>query len=1232
MGRYDLIVPKGYGPGKSWPLVFSCQDSPSLEQIRTVPYFMVRNIQRGYPKGMVALENKTRSILEDAARDFNIDPFRIYATGFSFGGHTCLVQAWRHPHWFAAIAPVCNDLRAKNAPLVKHITTPTFLLHGTGDSFLNTGKQILAFMQEAGRDVRWETYPGGHNADVPFRENVKMLTRFFDEHTLDPFPRIVHHVVEHKRYSRAFWVDATLVEDKGGLQAVFEVRVRDGNRIEVEATDDIAGLDLHLNEKLVKMDEPVTVVRGEKVLYEGEPKAKMTVKLREGKDYHPEEIVPLWQQIVEIRKAAAPPPVKTVRLKATADIGVSDVVWQGNDERVASWGLSKRFKLKSIQEMGVIRFDATPARGREVLGAKLFLHRAGKDMLRYIRVSTVNGDWEEGATPGDYGPPSGACFNYADWDSKREWAWPGSQLCDVIMGAGNSLHYWPECKKLDGGWLSVDLAPELVYALAAGDTDGLAVQDGGNLAYFNNFIHSVQSGEFAPYIEVVLGRELVAVPGKPIARAEPGAELARMGTGAVKLTIRPDDGVFCWRVRLNGKPAPRRQVAHPAPEGPTAFFIQDLPPSHRCEVEVLAVSAGGRASEPAKVTVDSSPALTIPFCLRRPYEPTGRTGRVPGNGRMKVWPCPGLAKVSPTGSASMFGDMAGKGDASGPNAVWDGKRVSLFGCRGEYVSCQLVINNAGKQALAGVRVIAADLEGPGDSAIAGDEIELYKDWYAQNGDKKWQPAYCIPLKHGEAFGIPDPERRLDGQRNQSVYVDVYVPKDARPGDYSGSVKVEAEGARPVSIPVTVRVYDFSMPDRLSFWPQLNCYRLPREGRDASLDFYRLAHQHRCVFFQRNFKPQLEGKGKDIRVVWDRYDNAVGPLLSGEAFKDCRRGAVPIEALGLPYGDSWPTPLSKETYRYDGTWLRASEKDRSKFKELTKVINEHYMTAPYIGDGLTREYKDAFVAVQRQFIEHFREKGWDRTECQCLFMGKNTHRIRYNSNMWWTTDEPYHWDDWLALQFFARLWTENRGEGNAEQWVFRADISRPQWQARTLDGIVDNIHFGTGAFSSPAMYRRCRELARRGGFDVRVYGGASRDTRSNTESVVWILNAWLNGANAALPWQTMGNDGSLDVNDASVGGNALLAPGNRFGIPAVADIRLKAFRDAEQLVEYLAIFARKYRLTREQVKAIVCLAVQVEAGLAPGAGADNADALRFKTLKAWQLAELRRSLAKLIAGR
>ncbi len=247
--------------------------------------------------------------------------------------------------------------------------------------------------------------------------------------------------------------------------------------------------------------------------------------------------------------------------------------------------------------------------------------------------------------------------------------------------------------------------------------------------------------------------------------------------------------------------------------------------------------------------------------------------------------------------------------------------------------------------------------------------------------------------------------------------------------------------------------------------------------------------------------------------------------------------------------------------------------------------------------------------------------------QCFYGGKNTHRINYGSNMWWTTDEPYHWDDWLALQFFCALWTSGRGAADPARWPARADISRPQWQARVLDGLVDTVYYGAGAFSSPANYRRVGILERDTGVKVMTYGSVNRDTESNTRTVAWMLNAWLHGANGVLPWQTLGADAALDRGDAAIsGGNALLAPGGRFGVPVVADMRLKALRDGQQLIEYLTMLADSENLTREQLRAAVQSMLHVAVAERDGSGVDDADSIRADALGADRIQALRRAIA------
>ncbi|KPK83984.1 MAG: hypothetical protein AMJ81_06850 [Phycisphaerae bacterium SM23_33] len=909
--------------------------------------------------------------------------------------------------------------------------------------------------------------------------------------------------------------------------------------------------------------------------------------------------------------AAAAAGGEVVRLEATADIWVS--AFRG--EQGCSAGRYKAFKLKSIQEMAVVRFGPARAAGREVVKARLFLRRDGQDMLRYLRVSTVNGDWVEGTNPKRLAAGDGASYDYADNASRRPWSWPGSQLCDVIMGAGNTLATWAERKQLTDGWISVELTPELIYALAAGDSDGLAVMDGGTPKFMNNFIHSVQSAS-PPYIQVELGKRLDAVPARPSVRARPAPERAHLAAGAVALTIAPAENVFCWRVTLDGKPVPRWRIPHPGPNGPTVLYLDELEPSRKCQLEVTAVAPGGKASQPARLTLTASPALAAPPELARPQPPKAAPSAWGSPPPIPFWAAPPLVKVDPLTGRPAFADTTD--DPRQANAVWDGHDVRVFAARGEYVSFQLIFGRRSDQPLK-LSLAARPLTGPGGATIASKNVELYKCWYARNKSKQWQPAYCVPIRPNQPLVLPDPDRKIEGQNWQAVYVDIYVPKDARPGPYKADLLFNSAPCTPWPL-IHLEVLDFEIPDQLAFWPQLNAYKAPKGVHD----YYRLAHQHRSVFYYRYWKPRVQGAGKGLRLVWDDYDSQVGPLLSGEAFKACRRAGVPVEAMALPFVESWPTEMTKQNYNYQGYWPGKGD--------AVDHIIAHYMNAPHIGHAFSRDYLDAFHAAQRQFVEHFRAKGWNRTQMQAVFVSKNTHRINYGVNMWWTTDEPYHWDDWLALQFYGRLWSSGRRPGEEKQWVCRADISRPQWQGRVLDGAVDTAYFGTGAFTSPPMIRRCRTLARQAPLELRVYGSASSDSASNLGSVAWILHGYLNGASAALPWQTLGNEKSLDVNDSSVGGNALLAPGDRFGVPVVADMRLKAFRDAEQIAEYLKLVADRYGLNREQLRAMVAPAVAVQAGTRAGAAADNADALSFGSLKACQLAGLRRALAELILGK
>jgi hypothetical protein len=124
---------------------------------------------------------------------------------------------------------------------------------------------------------------------------------------------------------------------------------------------------------------------------------------------------------------------------------------------------------------------------------------------------------------------------------------------------------------------------------------------------------------------------------------------------------------------------------------------------------------------------------------------------------------------------------------------------SLAAARNEVEACQLVL--ATDQLVRSVAVSVSPLEGPDGKGRL--EPELYKVEY-------------VPVKK-EKVPYPDPLPPLTGafdlrpHETQPVWILVRVPKDARPGEYRGIVKVRA-GSQTQEFPLTVKVWDFALPD------------------------------------------------------------------------------------------------------------------------------------------------------------------------------------------------------------------------------------------------------------------------------------------------------------------------------------------------------------------------------------------------------------------------------------
>ncbi len=822
-----------------------------------------------------------------------------------------------------------------------------------------------------------------------------------------------------------------------------------------------------------------------------------------------------------------------IRLPVTRDAWFSNV----GPEADANTGGSPRLKLKSIQEMALVDVDPAPFKGRAVRSATLHVRSSGEPRLKRVTVGSFGSEWFEG-TATSYEPQVGSSTHNHKRHPDVPWTVPGSDLCAVILGQGGTAWRVADATEPDAeGWQAIAVDPRIVALRSAGLSHGFFLFDDTGTewkregekftrdGFPNRFVASKDSNRAsAPYLTVDLGAEDRKPPAAPFNLESDPADLPE-GEAQVSWSTPEDSGeagTVGFFATLDGRPIPQYLVPLARRPGEVVrMHLRDLGPKPppTPTLAVRAVDGAGNFGPESRARVRLSTRKADPWTLGAGYRvdpaPLPRLG--PG----EVAVVDELDKIQPvTGEL-----IPGQPDSYlSSNHLWQAKsrQVALNAARNEFVGFQLVLKGPIAKARPTLKFEGA----------AGAKVRVAIGRYRHVGTSKGPlPDPIVPLDRPEV---------VPGAKSSSLHVEVYVPHDVPPGDLKGTLSLELDGAR-LDLGVTLRAWAFTLPDRLSFLPEMNCYGLPPNERD----FYRLAHEHRTFInrlpyhqdgaMEPGCAPAWDGKTLD----WSAWDRRFGPLLDGSAFADLPRKGVPVDGFYLPLFENWPTPIEGN---YDGSYWA----DRA----------------------FTPAYRSAFVEASRQFAAHLNAKGWDGP----LFQGFLNNKVDFKSRGWsrgsspWLLDEPANTQDFWALRWFAAAFHEgvNQAPG-AAHLTFRADISRPQWQRDLLDGLLDYNVVG-GAMRDHHRIVLDRKAAE--GQVVVEYGTANAIEESNLQAVGWSLDAWSLGVDGVLPWQTIGRAESWTTGDPL----ALFYPSREGGGPSPS-IRLKAYRRGQQDVEYLTLLGQ-----------------------------------------------------------
>jgi hypothetical protein len=330
------------------------------------------------------------------------------------------------------------------------------------------------------------------------------------------------------------------------------------------------------------------------------------------------------------------------------------------------------------------------------------------------------------------------------------------------------------------------------------------------------------------------------------------------------------------------------------------------------------------------------------------------------------------------------------GDFRASNSVWNAaaKTVSLKAARNECAAFQVIVETP--QPAAAVDVKFPGLRGPRGARIDGNYAAVFKEWYvrvrrATTGYERsslgpgWYPDALMPrrpagLHSGFPFSIPDLFNNIPDQRNQALWVDLFVPHDrnaAPPGRYTGDFEVSWQGGRG-SIHIALDVWDFALPQENHLPGDIWNNSMRDMPPDEELAYYQLARQHRFLPLIYGYQPGLQVAGTRVDIDWTEYDRRLAPYLDGSAFTSARGYwgpgyGLPVDHMMLPFNNekrgnkktAWPLALpdAGRTPEYEAVWKETGRQIRAhldrdpRWRKVRKIafldgLDESYNEAAY----------------------------------------------------------------------------------------------------------------------------------------------------------------------------------------------------------------------------------------------------------------------------------------------
>lgn len=412
-------------------------------------------------------------------------------------------------------------------------------------------------------------------------------------------------------------------------------------------------------------------------------------------------------------------------------------------------------------------------------------------------------------------------------------------------------------------------------------------------------------------------------------------------------------------------------------------------------------------------------------------------------------------------AASDMAKITREGRISFEDEVYDLSKGNLIldVARNETVAFQLLFRTKKDQKKNKIKLSFNDLKGLKNTIINTEKnIRLFKAHYhyVEFGGYHWGPKSevldwpdyypdaLIPLSNS----CPNIDRSKNRERtnpkiislpkksnkNQSVWVDIFIPKDQITGEYKTEIKIQSGNLIKI-IPLIVNVWDVTLPDKPTIdavGELYDSYEQEGVGRDISQEkwkkishcYQQMAHKHRMVFVER-----LSIKSDQ---KWNEYNKIYDPILSGSLFTKENNYIGP--GINTPVS-IWRTPWPQGFNARVGQPIADHKVENyellaKKWQENTDL--NHWNKTDFFAyvfdevDGATDD--DELGDVGKNYIGMVHDQ-MDRVQ-KAIDDGSNNKLIDL---IWTSHADPQTWEEIPNedLKDIIRLWTPSANSANVD---------------------------------------------------------------------------------------------------------------------------------------------------------------------------------------------------------